>query len=302
MKKLILLFSLNLFLFAQYSQTKIETKLHEATLIYKVTSTKKAVLYIHGYNDYFFHDHLAYKFVEKGYSFYALDLHGYGRSKKNNSTDMYMSDVSDYFDEINLAIEFIKAQGADDITLFGHSQGGLIGILFEDKYRAFNRVVLNSPFLDFNAAWYEEGLLIPILSLAGYFFPQYMIDDYREDLYDKHLYQIWGFDAKKKMITYPSKHLGWFRAISNALETVQAGLSIKVPILVLHSDKTGYSKDDIGNSDMILDVEEIEEYSKQLGLNVTTYVAKGALHDIFLSKRSIRDKARDYMFNWLAKN
>ena len=39
-----------------------------------------AVLYIHGFSDYFFQRHMAERFAAEGYAFYALDLRKYGRS------------------------------------------------------------------------------------------------------------------------------------------------------------------------------------------------------------------------------
>ena len=41
-----------------------------------------AVLYIHGYMDYFFQHHLATFFIDKGISFYAIELRKYGSSIK----------------------------------------------------------------------------------------------------------------------------------------------------------------------------------------------------------------------------
>lgn len=40
----------------------------------------KAILYVHGYVDYFFQTHMAERFVREGWNFYALDLRKYGRS------------------------------------------------------------------------------------------------------------------------------------------------------------------------------------------------------------------------------
>ena len=41
---------------------------------------KRAVLYLHGRNDYFFQTHLADAFLSAGYEFYALDLRTCGRA------------------------------------------------------------------------------------------------------------------------------------------------------------------------------------------------------------------------------
>ena len=54
-----------------------------ATLIRKKAqkSTHKAVLYIHGFIDYFFQTEMAEKFNEQGFDFYALDLRKYGSTR-----------------------------------------------------------------------------------------------------------------------------------------------------------------------------------------------------------------------------
>jgi hypothetical protein len=51
-----------------------------ATLVKRPASapTTRAVLYVHGFSDYFFHVHVAELFNELGYDFYALDLRKYG--------------------------------------------------------------------------------------------------------------------------------------------------------------------------------------------------------------------------------
>ena len=52
------------------------------TLVKKpqLPDTKQAVLYIHGYNDYFFQKQLGDSVNAHGYNFYAMDLRKYGRS------------------------------------------------------------------------------------------------------------------------------------------------------------------------------------------------------------------------------
>ena len=52
------------------------------TLVKKsqLPDVKQAVLYIHGYNDYFFQKQLGDSVNAHGYNFYAMDLRKYGRS------------------------------------------------------------------------------------------------------------------------------------------------------------------------------------------------------------------------------
>jgi alpha-beta hydrolase superfamily lysophospholipase len=71
---------------------------------------KKAVLYIHGYMDYFFQRHLAEAYLQHGYHFYALDLRKYGRSLEGVQHPNYCKDIQEYFAEISEAIRIIKEE------------------------------------------------------------------------------------------------------------------------------------------------------------------------------------------------
>ena len=53
-----------------------------ATLVRRAggETSEHAVLYLHGWNDYFFQTHVADAFSAAGFAFYALDLRRYGRS------------------------------------------------------------------------------------------------------------------------------------------------------------------------------------------------------------------------------
>ena len=63
-----------------------------------------AVLYLHGYTDYFFQRHLAEHFADLGYAFYALDLRKCGRSSRPGQTPHYTTDLARYDLELGLAI------------------------------------------------------------------------------------------------------------------------------------------------------------------------------------------------------
>lgn len=49
----------------------------------------KAVLYIHGYVDYFFQSHLADFYIQQGLHFYALDLRRHGRALQAHQSPNY---------------------------------------------------------------------------------------------------------------------------------------------------------------------------------------------------------------------
>src|SRR5699024_8867130 len=66
--------------------------------------SRRAVLYVHGWNDYFFQTHLADHWVEQGYDFYAVDLRRYGRSWRLGQLAGYVSDLADYDAELDACI------------------------------------------------------------------------------------------------------------------------------------------------------------------------------------------------------
>ena len=90
----------------------------------------RAVLYIHGFNDYFFQRELACRFNERGIHFYALDLRKYGRSWLPHQKFNDIRDLRAYFEEITIALEIIRQEGCQTTVLLGHSTGGLIITLY----------------------------------------------------------------------------------------------------------------------------------------------------------------------------
>src|SRR3954464_12676143 len=93
-----------------------------ATLVRRRAPGRKAVLYVHGFVDYFFQSHLADFYVERGYSFYALDLRKYGRSLLPHQTPNFARSLTDYFPELDEAARIIRDEdGHDQMLVSGHS-------------------------------------------------------------------------------------------------------------------------------------------------------------------------------------
>ncbi|MGL4332737.1 MAG: alpha/beta hydrolase, partial [Bacteroidales bacterium] len=180
----------------------------------------KAVLYIHGFNDYFFQKEMAAKFDSAGYNFYALDLRKYGRSYLPNQIRFNVRNMSEYFPDIDTALTIIRKEGNQDIYLMGHSTGGLITSLYADARRDNEPVkglILNSPFLDQNQSWFKEKVLIPIVAFLARFFPDATIPqgistEYGERLNSKYKGE-WDYDTNKKLMQSPPLTFSWIGAI-----------------------------------------------------------------------------------------
>lgn len=134
----------------------------KSTVIRKRTQhpSGKAVLYVHGFSDYFLQKDMALMFAERGYDFYAVDLRKYGRSLIQGQKMFQVRDLREYFPDIDSAIDIIAGDGSDRIALLGHSTGGLTASLYMAgrPSHLVKVLMLNSPFLDWNMPWLMKKL------------------------------------------------------------------------------------------------------------------------------------------------
>lgn len=271
---------------------------------------KAAVLYIHGFNDYFFQRDLAEKMDSLRYEFYAIDLHKYGRSYREGETIGELRDIAEYYAEIDSAIAFIRHAKGDSVklVLLGHSTGGLIACLYAADHKKANiaAIVLNSPFLEMNYPWPVRRLAIPVLSKVGAFFPDLGIPRGHNENYDKSLLKTdfgeWEYNPKLKVRGSIPIDFGWLHAIHTGHVRVQEGLNLTIPILVMHSS-CSFRDDDWSEEytrcDGVLNVEHIREFGPKLGSNVQLKEIENGLHDLFLSRKPARDNAYRAMFQFL---
>lgn len=269
----------------------------------------KAVLYVHGFNDYFFQKDMAAKFDSAGYNFYALDLRKYGRSYLLNQVRFNVRNLNEYFPDIDTALTIIRDEGNKEIFLMGHSTGGLITSLYVQAKKDKEPVaglILNSPFLDQNQSWFKENILLPIVSFIARWFPDMTINQGLNTAYGESLLKEykgeWVYDKNKKLMQSPPLTLSWLGAIYKGQKQIHKGLDLSIPILVMHSDKStndAQFTDNYTKSDAVLDIKDIDKYGKKLGSKVDMVVIPDGLHDLVLSRKSARDSTYRAMFNFL---
>ncbi|MGF1869345.1 alpha/beta hydrolase [Photobacterium indicum] len=283
-----------------------------ATLIRlkSVEQSQKAVLYIHGYSDYFFQEEMAQQYIDHGYNFYAIDLRKYGRSISENTTHPnMMKKIDEYDEEITKAISLIRGEEENTkLLLAAHSTGGLIAAIYADKYQStktIDAVFFNSPYLNKvpvgGSAIIALGLTCPFCELPTP--PNLKV--YGESVNDKY-HGEWNFNLEWKPVGRDGGDIpvyaGWLRSVYLAQKQVKAGLDIQVPILVMHSKysyKPLFYTDKASMMDTVLVVDEINEYADYLGDHVTKIRVDGGLHDLVLSKSDVRTKVYTELFRWL---
>ena len=153
-----------------------------------------------------------------------------------------------------------------------------------------------------------ESVAIPTVSFLGKFFPDWIIQGTSGDAsYAKSLLQTfkgeWTFDTSLKMPLGHPKKAGWIRAIHSAQQDIQDECAIQCPILLLSSTRsypeTNEWHDEYMSSDIVLSVDDIQKFGKQLGPNVTAQEIEGGIHDLILSPKPARDHTYQILFGWL---
>lgn len=284
-----------------------------ATLLSKSASnlTDSAVIYLHGWADYFFHDHLASWFNEQGYDFYALELRKYGRSLLAHQKPNYCRDLQEYFPEIDSVIQRVtQRDGHQHVLVFGHSTGGLTASLYAaqgQRRQEIDGLILNSPFLGFKA----DGLMGNVLRFYGFlgrFNYNGVLPREGSPLYTQTIHRSekgeWDFNFAWRPRTGFPFYQSWANAILKGHQQVNDGLDIKCPVLLLTSQKS-YTGGKLGlearSADVVLDAPTIRSKATKLGKQVSSQVIPGGLHDIFLSPKPIRDKAFEAIEKWEIK-
>ncbi len=274
------------------------------------SGSRRAVLYIHGFGDYFFQSHLADWYRRQGFNFYALELRKYGHSWLAHQKPNYMRDVSEYFPEINRAIEIITEADSNQVLLLnGHSTGGLTASIYTAAGRYRDRIdglFLNSPFLDWKGGPGFQKLVSLFSRFSAITAGGAVPMPERESVYTKSLHQDyfgrWDFNTVWKPIRSFPIYFHWLKAINRAHRKVDDGLGIICPVLVFHSDRSyfgdGFSEEML-HSDAVLDVDDIHRQATRLGANVTCRAIPGGMHDIFLSSDTTLQKAFQELERWM---
>lgn len=283
-----------------------------ATLIRKKAEivTTQAVLYIHGFIDYFFQTEMAEHFNHHGYNFYALDLRKYGRSHLPHQKFYNVRNISEYDAEITQALNIIADEGHNAVLLSGHSTGGLITTLYathHPEHPLIKALWVNSPFYDFNMPTWKKKYALPKLSALGKYLPNLKFPSELNKWYVPSIHQKfhgeWNFNLQWKQQSYSLVYVSFVRAIFEAQKEIHAGVKMTIPTLVMHSHQTTYPKKynhDAETSDVILDVKDIQKYAKKLQGDVTVITIKNGLHDLVLSAPLARQEVYSNLFKWLA--
>ena len=278
------------------------------------SSPRGIILYVHGYNDYFFQEELAEKSDSAGFAFFAIDLHYNGRSYRAGEPRSDMRSVKEYYAELDAAVALSKKLAGNSISsnlpfvIIAHSNGGLItpNYLNERNSEDFAALVLNSPFLDYKNSWFVRNVAFPVLSDVALLMPDAPAPKQESPKYNMSLLKTergeWEFNTELKSAEWPQQYFGFLRATTRGIKWIHNGMQIKSPILMMRSGCTVNNvkwDEDYMRCDCLLDVNLLEKWAPKLGPDVTTVTVEDGMHDVFLSRKEVRDFAYRTMFEFL---
>ena len=274
-----------------------------------------AVLLVHGFTDYFFHTELADHFIDRGFAFYALDLHKCGRSSRDGQTPHFTTDLTRYDAELGLAMEIITAAtGGAKVLLYGHSAGGLIVSLWLDRLQRrggtavkhVNGLVLNSPWLDLQGPAILRTIGTAAIGAVSRFRKKKVARSPTEGGYGTSLHRDYhgefDYDLTWKPVGGFPVTFGWINAIRRGHARLHRGLDVGVPNLILRSDHSVREVPDpelIQRGDAVLDVKQIARWAGCIGNRTTVVPIVDAKHDVFLSLAEPRRAAFLELDRWL---
>ena len=282
----------------------------------KPQQPKFALLYVHGRNDYFFQDEAATELTEMGAAFYALDLRKHGRSLRPWQTIGYTTDLHDYEEELNRAVDIVAAEHPGlPLVVFAHSMGGLISTLWANGHQdKLDALILNSAWLELQSLTGLRPALNAVIARLARVRPRATIVGMDKDnIYFRAMTEGWAgsglplpkslvgneddpsvtgwkvYEAWKRPFSYPAP-AAWMHAILEGHATVEKDVHLSVPVLSMTTTASGSDAEwspDLFNTDVVLNADLVNERSAGLSNNVTLARFPGR-HDLLLSDPATR--------------
>lgn len=292
-----------------------------STLIHHIGNSNgaKAILYVHGYTDYFFQTGLAEHFISLGYRFYAVDLQGYGRSIRPSTPPNWCDSIEQYSQDLDIALATMKQDGVNDVVILGHSTGGLVVSTYlaqpfalPERASHYNKafptvrgLILNSPFLALpfppvvlkRISWSIRAL---VSALPFLYFRAKKINIYSKTLHIKFGGE-WDYRLDWKPAEGFDLSFHWLREIIFAQRKL-AHQKIDTPTLLCHSDISTIGKSTIEETqqgDGVLDVNSMQDAANRTFNNLTTASIPKGFHDLYLSHQPAQTAYLSAITDWL---
>ena len=289
----------------------------ESTLIEYATEVRHntAILYLHGYTDYFFQREMGHFFHGLGFGFFGLELQGYGRSIRPDARPNWCTHLSQYHVDLRMALEQVRRKGFDSVVILAHSTGGLIASDFLANFERLaygneasakvTGLILNSPFLTLPFSAPKQSFLTPLIALTVTVFPFISLPASQVSTYARSIHEQFRGEWQYRLDWKPPHgfplSFSWLREIIHVQKRLPAQ-GVSVPTLLCHSKRStlgAHSVEEMQLGDGVLDVETMKYAGHQIYTQLTQAEIEGGYHDLFLSPEPVRQRYLDAIQQWL---
>ncbi len=259
-------------------------KLPLFTRAWKIENPKAAIVVVHGFGEHSGrYAHLADFFNKNGYSVYALDNRGHGKSEgKRGHTPKYEA----YLDDIEVFLNYVHTQNKNTgIYLYGHSMGGnlVLNYLFRRK-PAVKGVIVTGPWIQL--AFEPKPILVTIGKLMRSIVPTFTQNSGLQQEHiskDPKVVEAYKQDPLVHGNISAAASLGLLEAAS-FLNTYEG--EVPVPLLIMH-----------GEDDLITSQPASEALAHRLKGKVTYKKWEGMYHEIHNEPQQL--EVFNYTLGWM---
>ncbi len=193
------------------------------------------------------------------------------------------------------------------LVLLGHSTGGLTLSLWAARHPgAAAAVVLNSPWLEFQASEVGRAMMAPLIQARTKFKPLTPLPGIDPGFYTRAVSKKYDGEWEYESQWRPDRGFpvtpSFLNAVFQGQAQVARGLGVQSPVLVMLSDKSylqpKWSSTALA-ADVVLNVDAVAKRALDLGSHVTLHRIPGAFHDVFLSPAQTRVQAYAGMGRWV---
>ncbi|OUR80419.1 hypothetical protein A9Q77_02615 [Marinomonas sp. 42_23_T18] len=272
-----------------------------------------AILYVHGYTDYFYQTEQTAFFNQLGLDFYAVDLHSYGRSIRPFQHDHNKNSFSNYFADLDVCLQTMANRGVRSCVILGHSTGGLIVSRYLSKVYHKDKLginivglILNSPFFSLPMPLNQERWRLPLYRFISRALSGISLPANKNTLYAQSIHQSLGGEWPYRLDWKPSQgsplSFSWLNQIMREQKTCLQS-RCDIPTLLCRSSHSTYYKKTLAETqqgDAVLDVDNMEAKAKTIFTQLDIVIINKGFHDLALSPSEVRHDYYKKIQNWLS--
>lgn len=230
-------------------------------------------------------------FVARGWACLGFDTRGHGRSP---GPRVHVASFDEFLADVGEARRLARIRHPDrPLVLVGHSQGGLLTLLYALQHdELVDGVIVSSPFLGFHPDTKPANIVSRAARVLSKLTPRVMIDT-RLDLdglsRDPEVVEAYRSDP----LVSSKVSIGWANAVSDAQRAaIDEASRLAVPALVMQA-----------GADRIVDPEATRDWVAAAPGGLVEYVEwDGYHHELFNEPLLERRRVFDRMEEWLAKH